>query len=216
MQEDIPLGLPTPCTPATHSCGQSSNSFQPQQEQTSWLRMLWSSLIFECWRAASGEYGPIPCVMTGRTQAELKVPWVLKPERGVRGRGGQSWRGLGGVLKIFTGHQEKSGGCINAFPTLSHTNHETTWNVSPTHMFPLSFTSSLFFFFFFLWLFSCSVVFQVTPCADLLLPHPPFPFWYLSIAELTLWFVGLSHLWNAASSGSELNSPNLLCVITGY
>lgn len=147
MQEDIPLGLPTPCTPATHSCGQSSNSFQPQQEQTSWLRMLWSSLIFECWRAASGEYGPIPCVMTGRTQAELKVPWVLKPERGVGGRGGQSWRGLGGVVKIFTGHQEKSGGCINAFPTLSHTNHETTWNVSPTHMFPLSFTSSFFFFF---------------------------------------------------------------------
>lgn len=28
---------------------------------------------------------------------------------------------------------------------MTHTNHETTWIISPTHTFPLSFTSSLFF-----------------------------------------------------------------------
>ena len=57
------------------------------------------------------------------------------------------------------------------------------------HLFPL-----------FLQLFSSSIVFQVAPC---FLQFRIFP------SGLMLSFAGLSHLWNAASSASELNSPSI-------
>lgn len=114
--------------------------------------MLLSSLIFEWWRVNSRHPDSIPWVNLGQDTGCTAIWrclefWSLEEALGAGGQVGEmgqtlKWRASQAVKRKLGVELIEA---ASAFPAMSHTNHETTWNISPAHKSPLSFTSSLFF-----------------------------------------------------------------------
>lgn len=135
-----------------------------------------------------------------RLNSHLKVLWegqvALSEVQGERVRC-WTWRGSQAVKwKLRIELKEAS----SDLAAMSHTNHETTWNISPTHTSSLSSTSSLFFVVILLFCFLSSHNLHCFPSSS----SP-----ILSAAEHSWHFADLSHFGNITSSTSEFKSLNI-------
>lgn len=104
-----------------------------------------------------------------------------------------TWRGSQAVKRKLGVELREA---ASDLPAMSHTNHETTWNTSPTHTSPLSLTSSLFFVVILLFCFLSSYTLHCFPAS--LSPVP------ILVSFCSEHFADLSHFGNTTSSTSEL------------